>query len=407
MKAKSRTSFGTKVWEFPKNSSIKIREIINRARGEDFGFSYQVIIPSKITGGDRVRKQFAQLDTAKEFAESQFKGKEEFGSQYFELKGEKLREVQIALSKLPKGHSIIDAVTEYSKLIKKKKKDPIAIKDAVDLYVEKSRRLNKRVRTIEDLRYRLNIFCSTFGDRKIDAIDTDDIQNWLNDQSRLSARSLRNFKNTVRTFLNWAKKQKYITDNPATEIELPSIDWKPPVILTVKEASRLFNVAESNESHWELIPFLTLSAFAGLRTAEINRLSWDSINLNRKQVTIGVDQAKKRRLRTVDLLPNAIAWLKSCNKREGQVTPPNFYHRIAKLRAEAGFDHWKGEKANALRHSFGSYDFGLHQDAAKTASKLGHKADDDQLFDHYRNLVDKSQAKAYFEIKPTFENGRL
>ena len=407
MKAKSRTSFGTKVWEFPKNSSIKIREIINRARGEDFGFSYQVIIPSKITGGDRVRKQFAQLDIAKEFAESQFKGKEEFGSQYFELKGEKLREVQIALSKLPKGHSIIDAVTEYSKLIKKKKKDPIAIKDAVDLYVEKSRRLNKRVRTIEDLRYRLNIFCSTFGDRKIDAIDTDDIQNWLNDQSRLSARSLRNFKNTVRTFLNWAKKQKYITDNPATEIELPSIDWKPPVILTVKEASRLFNVAESNESHWELIPFLTLSAFAGLRTAEINRLSWDSINLNRKQVTIGVDQAKKRRLRTVDLLPNAIAWLKSCNKREGQVTPPNFYHRIAKLRAEAGFDHWKGEKANALRHSFGSYDFGLHQDAAKTASKLGHKADDDQLFDHYRSLVDKSQAKAYFEIKPTFENGRL
>lgn len=251
------------------------------------------------------------------------------------------------------------------------------------------------------MRYRLNIFSSTFGDRKIDAIDTDDIQNWLNDQSRLSARSLRNFKNTVRTFLNWAKKQKYITDNPATEIELPSIDWKPPVILTVKEASRLFNVAYSNASHRELIPFLTLSAFAGLRTAEIHRLSWDAINLNRKQVTIGVDQAKKRRLRTIDLLPNAIAWLKTCNKREGQVTPPNFYHRIAKLRAEEGFDRWRGEKANALRHSFGSYDFGLHQDAAKTASKLDHKADDDQLFDHYRSLVDESQARAYFEIKPS------
>ena len=64
-------------------------------------------------------------------------------------------------------------------------------------------------------------------------------------------------------------------------------------------------------------------------------------------------------------------------------------------------------RRQCARHSFGSYDFGLHQDAARTASKLGHKADDDQLFDHYRSLVDKSQAKAYFEINPTFENGRL
>ena len=407
MKAKARTSFGTKVWEFPKNSSIKIREIINRTRGDDFGFSYQVIIPTKITGGERVRKQFAEFDTAKAFAESQYKGKEEFGSQYFELKGEKLREVQIALSKLPKGHSIIDAVTEYCKLLKKVKKEPVPIKEAVDEYLKRAKELNKRARTIEDLRYRLNIFCSKFGDRKIDSIDSDDIDKWLKEQSRLSARSLRNFKNTVRTFLNWAKKQKYISENPATEVELPSIDWKPPVILSVRETKKLFKVAESNETHSELIPFLALSAFAGLRTAEINRLSWESINLRRKQVTVGVEQAKKRRLRTVDLLPNAVAWLKTCRKREGQVTPPNFYHRIAKLRAEAGFDHWKGEKANALRHSFGSYDFGLHQDAARTASKLGHKADDDQLFDHYRSLVDKSQAKAYFEINPTFENGRL
>ena len=73
---------------------------------------------------------------------------------------------------------------------------------------------------------------------------------------------------------------------------MPSIDWKPPVILSVKEAKKLFKVAESDENFSKLIPFLALSAFAGLRTAEINRLSWGSINLKRKQVTIGVDQAK-------------------------------------------------------------------------------------------------------------------
>ena len=113
------------------------------------------------------------------------------------------------------------------------------------------------------LRYRLNIFCVAFGGRKIDTIISADIQNWLNDQSRLSARSLRNFRNTVRTFLNWAKKHKYINENPATEIELPSIDWKPPVILTLQESKKLFEVAESNEHYRGLIPFLALSAFAG------------------------------------------------------------------------------------------------------------------------------------------------
>jgi hypothetical protein len=60
MKAKGRTSYGTKVWEFPEASSIKIREIVNRARGEDFGVSYQVIIPTRVTGRERLRRQFAE-----------------------------------------------------------------------------------------------------------------------------------------------------------------------------------------------------------------------------------------------------------------------------------------------------------------------------------------------------------
>ena len=42
----------------------------------------------------------------------------------------------------------------------------------------------------------------------------------------------------------------------------------------------------------------------------------------------------------------------------------------------------------------------LYDDAALTAGKLGHKANDDQLFDHYRSLVEKREAEAYFSITP-------
>ena len=70
-------------------------------------------------------------------------------------------------------------------MLKKVKKDPVPIQEAVDEYLKRAKELNKRARTIEDLRYRLNIFCSKFGDRKIDSIDSDDIDKWLKEQSRL------------------------------------------------------------------------------------------------------------------------------------------------------------------------------------------------------------------------------
>ena len=131
--------------------------------------------------------------------------------------------------------------------------------------------------------------------RKIDTIRQEDIEEWLESHSRLSPRSLKNFRDSVKTFLNWAKEQKYISDNPATKVKVPVIDWKPPVILTVEESKKLFQTAEENENHRSLIPFLVLASFAGLRTAEISRLDWTAVNIKRKQVTIGVDQAKKFR----------------------------------------------------------------------------------------------------------------
>ena len=101
-----------------------------------------MIIPTRITGRQRVRKQFAELGLAKEFAKSQFKGKEEFGSQFFELDGKKMREAQLAMAELPPGHSLLDAVREYTKQLKKDKRNPIAVDEAVSTYVKTLKKLN-------------------------------------------------------------------------------------------------------------------------------------------------------------------------------------------------------------------------------------------------------------------------
>ena len=400
-KADGRNPSGTSYWEYPKSSGVKIKEIINRSRGEDFGASYQVVVPARITGYRRIRRQFPTLAEAKRFTDQELEGKEEYGTRYFDLTGSQRIEALRAFNMLPPGDSLVDAVSFYLSHHHKENLR-LSLAEAVDEFISEQETLNLRPRSMDDLRYRLGVFVDAFDGRNVSDIRTEDLRQWLSGQSRLSPRSLKNFRNTVCRFFNWTvnKDKPYRIDNPAEKVPVPKIDWKPPVILTVSEMKRLFSFAMDNESDRELIPFLALAAFAGLRTAEISRLSWKSIDLRRKLVTIGADQAKKRRLRGIDLSENAAKWLRLSDCKEGAITPGNLYSRLADLRERAKFTNWKGEKSNALRHSFGSYHYALYDDAALTAGKLGHKANDDQLFDHYRSLVEKKEAEAYFSITP-------
>ena len=54
---------------------------------------------------------------------------------------------------------------------------------------------------------------------------------------------------------------------------------------------------------------------------------------------------------------------------------------------------------NVLRHSFCSYHFALHQDAAKTALLMQH-TNQAMLYRHYKGLALRSDAEKYFMIRP-------
>ncbi len=144
-----------------------------------------------------------------------------------------------------------------------------------------------------------------------------------------------------------------------------------------------------------------LGLFAGIRSNEIMRLDWSAIDLDEGILTIGPQIAKKRRLRVLELLPNCIAWLKTDKIREGRVAPGKYTVRWAEFVKKAGFPDWGVNRSNAMRHSFGSYHYALLSDAAKTAAMLGHRANDQVLFDSYRSLARKKDAKGYFVILPT------
>jgi len=85
----------------------------------------------------------------------------------------------------------------------------------------------------------------------------------------------------------------------------PKKDDSRPSIFTPDEVQRLFKMARKTDP--EMIPYLALGLFAGVRPMEIERLSWNNI-LN-GFIEITADKAKTRQRRLISISDNLEQWL--------------------------------------------------------------------------------------------------
>jgi integrase len=139
-----------------------------------------------------------------------------------------------------------------------------------------------------------------------------------------------------------------------------------------------------------------LGAFAGIRPTEILRLTWADVNLEAKTVRIPAVASKTRAARTVELEPNAVAWLE-LDKSEGPIFKGNVARLIERLRLAAGLEGWVQD---FFRHSFATYHTTAFQNPGKTAMMLHSKDRPDTLFRHYFSDRLKSDAIRYWNIYP-------
>lgn len=144
-----------------------------------------------------------------------------------------------------------------------------------------------------------------------------------------------------------------------------------------------------------------ISMFAGLRRAEIERLSWNEVQIERGFIEVTASKSKTKTRRLVEILPNLKAILRRAGEHTGMVFPHS--PRRAEDAARKLLVH-KVPK-NAARHSFVSYHLALFGDVAKTELQAGH--DRAVLFEHYRELVTKEEAEKYFAIQLTAESETL
>jgi integrase len=327
------------------------------------------------------------------------------------------------------------------------------VKDVAEELLTLKRSDGLSTRYVKQLGSDLARFASRFRGRLCD-VSGADVDQWLRDLG-VGPRTRNNLRNSVQGLFRFGIARKYL---PKDHDEIDAV----PVakdrggeieIYSPEEMRELLAVASP-----EHIPFLAISAFAGVRHAELQRLDWAHVNRNGMVIEIKAGTAKTASRRVIPITPNLAAWLddhwKSSGKvcgygnmvlqfveltrrvnerrrvawaREHGVSAKKLMQadkaaeqRVARLTrnqrrsrrtvmpgaetaAEEGWTAFQW-KHNALRHSFISYRVAETQNVAQVALEAGNSPQ--MIFQHYRELVRPKAAKEWFAIEPA-EGGKV
>lgn len=294
------------------------------------------------------------------------------------------------------GNRLLEASQDYARrhplnLPKK------LVREAVDEMIEAKSRAGLAKRSLDNLRSRLGQFAHAF-DGPLSAATGDRIQLWL-DGKKLSPQSALNFRRVLTNFTGFCIRRGYLPKgwDEVERIERPKVRGSEIAIYRPEEFARLLAAASA-----EFLPALAIAGFAGLRSAEVERLDWHDVDLASGFITVGVAKAKTATRRVVPIGEALAAWLARTSGREGPVWPGEHdgFYGAQRDTAKAAGVSWK---ANGLRHSYASYRFALTMDAGRVAGELGNSAA--VVHKHYRQLALPADASKWFAIFPPAEAG--
>lgn len=343
--------------------------------------------------GKRKRRFFEAKEPAKTFAALKNIELHRGGVEHAEFPTALRVMAQTAVEQLtPFGKTIADAVKYYVAHLKASEKSCTATQLVNELIAAKKAD-GLSASHLNDLRSRLKKFADKFDGQPMATITNANIEDWLRSLP-VSPVSRNNFRKVTVLAFNFAVKRGYAISNPAAQTDKAREPKLKPGILKVDEARALLENASS-----EILPYIAIGLFAGLRRAEIERLDWSEIDFDEAYIEVTAEKSKSKVAnRFITIQPNLREWLLPNRKLQGKVTPTSCFRELfEQARAAAGIKQWPD---NALRHSFASYHVAKFRDAKGLALEMGH-TDSGMLFNHYRQLVRPKDAERYWNIRPT------
>ena len=209
----------------------------------------------------------------------------------------------------------------------------------------------------------------------------------------MAPRTVKNYTKVLSAILKQAVDDGMIMVNPVKNVEMPKSD-SPVHILTPDELSKLLSLApQVFKKHDMITPRLMFGAFGGLRTSEIERLTWEDVRLDVGQLYVSSGKTKNAE-RWVVLTPPLLDY---CEKMLGDGATGLVLRGAISNRTPCAIVVTRHKKmlckaagvnipSNALRHSYGSHHLVHYDNAGNTATEMSHYSAQ-MTFAAYRGAV--------------------
>lgn len=277
---------------------------------------------------------------------------------------------------------------------------PRTLREACDEVIRDRESFKRSDRHIKLMRGIYNRFCVRLGKRPIHEINTVELNKWRTSCADLSLRTLRSYFTYLAIVFKHGIEFEWCTKNPAADIKRRIEETPGEVtIITANEMARLLGAAMHLRK--EFVAPLALKAFAGLRTAEVRRLSWSAIG--ESAIHVPPRHSKTRKARRIPHLKPLPAWLAAVKSKKKpaselvvQMQEKPFHQGVAVLAKAAGVRLG----ANAIRHSFGTYHAHKNENYEQTALLMGNSAAVVERDYVHHNPAD-SDIEKWWRITPT------
>lgn len=265
---------------------------------------------------------------------------------------------------------------------------------AIDAWLERQRAKGVSVSSVKLCEFAARKIFARFHALPLRDVTASLLVDWSYEMEGLAPRTRRNIVACAVQWLRFCARRGWIERAP--EIERSELAREAPGsvgVLTLAQARELFAVVAAETP--QFLPHFALRAFAGLRTAEAQRMRWEWIDFEARRIVVPAEICKTRDRHVLQApsLPDAVfRRLEPFRKAEGAIPFPANVTWRARILSKLSFAWSK----NALRHTFCTMHVTLRGEAATTAELLRHKSPRMLYSNYLGEKATLADAQAYF-----------
>jgi hypothetical protein len=309
-----------------------------------------------------------------------------------------LRDAVDALAILKGMGSLVDAAGYFVKHARPDAGEK-TIAECCDLFLKRCESEGLRPATLRSYRQQIERMARELGgSTKMNEITIHVFEPWLNKAAK-SQGSRKSYLRHLGAFFNYAIARGFMVTNPTANLGSKG-DKNIVRYLTPAEADLLLTTAANSAP--ELVPYIAIGLFAGLRPSEMHGentehppLDWRHIYLagDKPHIDIKPEQDKNRRGRRVDISKNLLLWLAPHVRDAGPVEYSRSRFQTLLKAARVAYSK------DVMRHTFGTWHHAMHRHKGETAVQLGDTIE--TVTKHYVNdYVHQEDAAAFWAIVP-------